>query len=224
MSRTLTLIAAAAAKNNGIGVNGSLPWRLPAELAYFSRVTTTVIDDEAISDGRPTVNACIMGRRTWEGLPPKFRPLAGRYNIVITRDGSLLDGASAPLSATQPSIAAALAHIDEVNGSGSVRIARVFVVGGARIYDEALRLTAHRIQVLLTRVELEDAEKCDAFFPAFDVADFPLQPHRRLEDVVGFAVPQGTQTERGIDYQFLLYERPAAQPHPPPASQSPDLA
>ncbi|KAJ2693129.1 dihydrofolate reductase [Coemansia spiralis] len=208
--RTLALVAAAAATNNGIGGGGGIPWRLPKELAYFNRVTTTVIgDDEKIpaGDGRPTVNACIMGRRTWESLPPKSRPLPGRYNIIITRDSNLLDGAPEPLSAAQPSIPAALAHVDEVNRIGAVRIARVFIVGGSRIYDEVLHMTSHHVQILLTRVEFDDADRCDTFFPAFDAAAFPLQPHARLEEVVGFAVPRGTQSEKGIDYEFQLFER-----------------
>ncbi|KAJ1728709.1 dihydrofolate reductase [Coemansia biformis] len=200
---------AVAAKNNGIGVGGSLPWRLPKEMAYFSRVTTTVADDEKIphDDGRPTVNACIMGRRTWEELPPRFRPLAGRYNIVITRNRDLLDGAPAPLTTTQPSVADALAHIDEVSRTGDVRIARVFIVGGTRVYDEALHMSAHHVQVLMTRVEFADADKCDTFFPVLDASEYILQPHSRLEEVVGFEAPRGMQTEAGTGYQFLLYER-----------------
>jgi len=78
---TATLIVAATA-TNGIGIiegtTAKLPWRLPKEMAYFARVTS------AAPKGQQ--NALIMGRRTWQSIPPKFRPLANRLNIILTRD------------------------------------------------------------------------------------------------------------------------------------------
>ena len=61
----------ARARNGTIGKDGQMPWHLPEDLAHFKRVTL----------GQPV----IMGRKTWDSLPPKFRPLPGRLNIVITR-------------------------------------------------------------------------------------------------------------------------------------------
>ncbi len=69
-------IIVAATKANGIGVNGSLPWKLSKELKYFAQVTTNA------SEGRQ--NAVIMGRNTWESIPKKFRPLPRRKNVVIS--------------------------------------------------------------------------------------------------------------------------------------------
>ncbi|KAJ1844000.1 hypothetical protein LPJ57_009605, partial [Coemansia sp. RSA 486] len=71
-NKTLTLIVAAAAKNNGIGVNNDLPWRLRKDMAYFNAVTSTVSgssDEKAPQDTVPTMNACILGRRCWESIP-----------------------------------------------------------------------------------------------------------------------------------------------------------
>jgi dihydrofolate reductase len=62
----------AQSRNGVIGQGGSLPWHLPEDLAHFKRTTL----------GAPV----IMGRKTWDSLPPRFRPLPGRRNIVITRD------------------------------------------------------------------------------------------------------------------------------------------
>jgi dihydrofolate reductase len=73
----LTIIVAATIKN-GIGQSGRLPWRLPQEMAYFARVTTTATDG--------SVNAVIMGRNTWESIPARFRPLSKRLNVVISRN------------------------------------------------------------------------------------------------------------------------------------------
>lgn len=61
----------ARASNGVIGHNNALPWHLPEDLAHFKRTTL----------GCPV----IMGRKTWDSLPPKFRPLPGRLNVVVTR-------------------------------------------------------------------------------------------------------------------------------------------
>ena len=66
----LQLIFARSA-NGVIGKNGALPWHLPEDMAHFKQKTL----------GRPV----IMGRKTWDSLPPRFRPLPGRTNIVVTR-------------------------------------------------------------------------------------------------------------------------------------------
>ena len=79
MSR-LTLIVAATS-TNGIGKGGQLPWRLPKEVTYFARVTTTAPEGKK--------NAVIMGRNTWESIPSKFKPLQKRVNIVVSRNKGL---------------------------------------------------------------------------------------------------------------------------------------
>ncbi|HEX2547735.1 MAG TPA: dihydrofolate reductase [Ramlibacter sp.] len=64
----------AHARNGVIGKDGILPWHLPEDLAHFKRTTL----------GAPV----IMGRKTWDSLPPRFRPLPGRKNVVVTRDAN----------------------------------------------------------------------------------------------------------------------------------------
>lgn len=89
---SVTLIVAAT-MNNGIGSSGRLPWRLPREMAYFAKVTTTV-PETASSENDGTYqaenisgkNAVIMGRSTWESIPQAFRPLKGRVNIILSRN------------------------------------------------------------------------------------------------------------------------------------------
>lgn len=81
---SFTLIVAATL-SNGIGQSARLPWRLPQEMAYFARVTT------AAPAG--TKNAVIMGRNTWESIPPKFRPLKERVNVVISSNAEYLKSA-----------------------------------------------------------------------------------------------------------------------------------
>lgn len=76
----LTLIVAAT-PSNAIGRNSTLPWRLSQEMAYFARITKG-------EEGSSKRNAVIMGRKSWEGIPAKFRPLPGRTNIVVSRQAS----------------------------------------------------------------------------------------------------------------------------------------
>ena len=84
----------AVSLGNGIGANGTLPWRLPKDMAYF-RAATLHAADVSREDARmreagyerravPVKNAVIMGRHTWDSIPPRFRPLQGRINVVVS--------------------------------------------------------------------------------------------------------------------------------------------
>src|SRR5271169_1690094 len=66
----------------GIGKKGGLAWKLPLDLKHFKEITTTVADPAK-------KNAVIMGRKTWESLPPKFQPLPGRVNLVLSKEGGI---------------------------------------------------------------------------------------------------------------------------------------
>lgn len=104
MPVSVTLVVAYAA-NRTIGLNNTLPWRLPGDLAHFKRTTL----------GRPT----IMGRKTWESLG---RPLPGRRNIVISRNAAY----DAPGAEVFASLEAALVACPDQDA--------VCVIGGAQIY------------------------------------------------------------------------------------------
>jgi len=104
----------ARARNGVIGKEGGLPWHLPEDLAHFKRLTL----------GCPV----IMGRKTWDSLPARFRPLPGRPNIVITRQ--------AGWNAAGASAASSLAQALEL--CGGQRLA--WVIGGAEIYAQAVPL------------------------------------------------------------------------------------
>jgi dihydrofolate reductase len=144
---TIALIAAVA-RGGVIGRDGGVPWRLPGDLARFRSLTTG--------------HAVVMGRKTWDSLPERFRPLPGRRNIVVTRDpGWQADGAEAAGSLDD-----ALARAAEET--------RVFVIGGAQIYRQALALAD---ELLLTEIDV--AVEGDAFFPEFDRTDFDERQRER---------------------------------------------
>jgi dihydrofolate reductase len=154
---TIALVAAVA-RGGVIGRDGGVPWHLPEDLARFRSLTTG--------------HAVVMGRRTWDSLPERFRPLPGRRNIVVTRDPDWrADGAE-----RAGSLDDGLAHAAEETS--------VFVIGGAQIYRQALPLAD---ELLLTEIDLE--VEGDAFFPEFDRAAFDersREPHV-AEDGTRFA-------------------------------------
>jgi dihydrofolate reductase len=126
----------ARADNGAIGLAGGLPWRIAEDMRRFKALTL----------GKP----CIMGRKTWEGLPEKFRPLPGRSNIVVTRT----PGFAAP--------GTTVVHtLDEANVVAG-NAAEVMVIGGAQVYAAALP-QAQRVYL----TEIHAAPAGDAFFPAF---------------------------------------------------------
>ncbi len=129
----LHLIYARAA-NGVIGHNGALPWHLPEDLAHFKRTTL----------GCPV----IMGRKTWDSLPPRFRPLPGRTNIVVTRGTNW----AAEGAVTAHSLEAAR----DLCPPGS----DAWVIGGAQIYAQALPLAS---SVVVT--EIAQNFEGDAFVP-----------------------------------------------------------
>jgi dihydrofolate reductase len=72
-------IIVACTKDYGIGINGSLPFRLKSDMASFKSITTTTRQ-------KHLYNAVVMGRKTWESIPNKFRPLEKRLNVVVTHN------------------------------------------------------------------------------------------------------------------------------------------
>ncbi|MBT9551906.1 MAG: dihydrofolate reductase [Hydrogenophaga sp.] len=130
----LNLIYARAA-NGVIGKDNALPWHLPEDLAHFKRTTL----------GCPV----IMGRKTWDSLPAKFRPLPGRPNIVVTRD------------ARWHAEGAAVAHSLDAARALCPPGSDAWVIGGAQIYAQALPL-ANTVVV----TEIARDFDGDAFAPA----------------------------------------------------------
>jgi dihydrofolate reductase len=127
----------AQARRGVIGLNNNLPWHLPEDLAHFKATTL----------GQPV----IMGRKTWESLPLKFRPLPGRTNIVVTRQIDWqAEGAHVAHSMAQ---AVALCHAEK----------EVWVIGGAEVYAQALPLAQRAV---ITEIDAEF--EGDAFAPTFD--------------------------------------------------------
>jgi dihydrofolate reductase len=146
-------------------------------------------------------NAVIMGRKTWESIPARFRPLPGRLNVVISR--SLGQKPSEGGVVVAGSLEEALQELRGRAGG----VGRVFVIGGAQIYGAALERREAR-RVLLTRVRSEF--ECDTFFPvALEEGEgrWRRSGQEEMDGWVGEEVPRGVQSEAGAEYEFEMWER-----------------
>lgn len=216
VAKKFSLIAAAC-ENMGIGINGDLPWRLKYvriphnsanecsrkiliktfnrscflpprrnELAYFNRMTTATRDPAKR-------NACIMGRNTYVGIPPSHRPLPQRLNIVLSRTASASDFPADVLVCASLGEAMRLLHERYAN-----EVESVWIAGGTSVYREAMESElCHRIYFTEIRAHFE----CDTFFPPIDATQFRLLPAN------DGGVPDEEQEEKGIRYQYKIYEK-----------------
>ncbi|MFI8961873.1 dihydrofolate reductase [Streptomyces sp. NPDC053493] len=163
-----------------IGAGNAIPWRLPEDMAHFKATTL----------GRPV----IMGRRTWDSLPARFRPLPGRRNIVVTRDprwtaegveraGSVeaaLALATGPADLAEPT--------DPAEPTGS---ADAWVIGGGEIYRAAL---PHATTLSVTEVDSPVAG--DTYAPSLD-------PSWKTAEDTGWL-----RSTTGLHYRIRRYTRP----------------
>jgi len=135
----------ARARNGVIGRDNGLPWRLKTDLVNFKRVTM----------GKPV----IMGRKTWDSLP--FKPLPGRLNVVLSRDGSFQPDRAVVCERFNEAIELAREQAEDDGAS------EVCVIGGLALFELALP-KARRIY--LTEVDADP--EGDVILPAFDEADW----------------------------------------------------
>ncbi len=153
----------ARATNGVIGKNGTLPWHLPEDMAHFKQVTM----------GWPV----IMGRKTWDSLPAKFRPLPGRTNIVITRQTDWQpEGAKVATSVE-----------DAISLAGNIE--EVWVIGGAQVYALAEPL-ADRIEV----TEIAQDFEGDAYAPALGTQWVEAAREKHV-------------SKNGLQFSFITYDK-----------------
>lgn len=171
------LVIACDAKG-GIGKNNYLPWKIPGDVEHFRILTSK-------STSPDLKNAVIMGRRTWESLPERFRPLPNRTNVVLTRDRSY----------EVPEDVLVCSSLDEALAElVQQKIERVFVIGGAEVLRKAMQ---HQRCGLLYLTEIRQSFDCDVFLP----------DHSELFELVS-AAP--SRHENGVDYSINIYSRKAS--------------
>ena len=165
MARSRITVVAAVARNGVVGKDNQLVWHLPEDMKHFRQLTM----------GAPV----IMGRKTWDSLPERFRPLPGRRNLVLSRQpGWRADGAE-----VAHSLDAALAIVADAP--------RVFVIGGAQVWAEAMPSADD-----LVLTEIDHVFDGDAHFPARPEAfqETARETHRA-------AAPNA------FEFSFVTYQR-----------------
>ena len=166
------IVVAYCSKNRGIGKDGKLPWDLPRDLEHFAHITTQAPEGYR--------NAIIMGRNTWLSIPSVRRPLKNRVNMVLTTHpkeyyeyGSLDDA------------------LDSLKGEGKC-IHKVFIIGGERVYREALN-DSRCVRIHLT--EIYQPFECDTFFPEINTKVFGVM---NISDM---------HIQNEICFRFFILER-----------------
>lgn len=170
-------IIVAVLNDNGIGIDGKLPFRIKEDMKWFQEQTRNSI--------------VIMGRKTYESIPENKRPLKDRLNIVLTRSANAID-----TQVLQPNLCF-VESIDKVKEVVYERLQHetykaVFVIGGQTMYEAFLPYTK---SIYLTRV-FKNAS-CDTFFPSID----------RVEWVKTFQSPYLFSKEEQCEFQFNIYEK-----------------
>ncbi|HWB64585.1 MAG TPA: dihydrofolate reductase [Chitinophagales bacterium] len=159
----------AASENNAIGLKGKLLWHLPKDMQFFKDVT----------EG----HYVLMGRKSWEALPPKFRPLPKRPNVVITRQ----PGYEATGATVVPTIEAGV-ELARQNAEQEL-----MVIGGGEIYKQALPVTN---KVYLTRVH-HVFDEADAYFPELNEGEWEITS----------TIKHTADEKHRYSFDFLVYER-----------------
>ena len=158
----------ARAANGVIGKDNAMPWHLPEDMAHFKELTRGC--------------AVVMGRKTWDSLPARFRPLPGRRNIVVTRQSDWQAEGAERAGSVDDALALCSGMPD------------VWVIGGAQIYAEAQPL-AHDAHI----TEIDKAFEGDAYAPVFDPAQW------RETD------RSSHTAANGLDYSFVTLQRVAGR-------------
>jgi len=164
-SSMIALIAAIQAGDRGLGIKNNLLYQIPADMKYFKDITM----------GHPVP----MGRKTWESIPQKFRPLSGRKNIVITGQKDYTAEGAVVCANVQQAITMAQQHDPAV-----------FIIGGAQVYQEAL---PYADTLYLTIIE--GNKPADVFFP-----DYTNDFHEESSE-------GPFTTDDGISYRFAVFKR-----------------
>lgn len=163
-------IIVAIAKNNAIGKNNDLLWKLPADMKYFKE---------------KTMGHCVLtGRKNYESIPEKFRPLPGRTNIVVTRDKSY----NAPGAHVVDSIEAG---IEFARSTGETEL---FIIGGGQIYMECM---VKNLVDTLYVTHVNEVFEADTFFPAFN----PHKWHKTLSEMCS------PDEKNAYAYEFAVYNK-----------------
>eukprot|EP00536_Pseudo-nitzschia_multiseries_P007910 jgi/Psemu1/196694/e_gw1.191.74.1 len=217
-----TAIVAASSATRGIGMNGELPWSLPGDMKYFARITRGSHPPPPLSEGahehehehehetppKPKMNAVVMGRKTWNSIPSRFRPLKGRHNVVLTRDPQRFLGSQA----IPEGVMVANGLPDAWRQLGSMpkdELGEIFVIGGAELYERSIK-EKYVHKILLTSVDTPPDMEFDTFFPDLFETETETESDTEWKLLKGESDNgdgDAVHEDNGMSYKFLAYER-----------------
>ncbi|KAI5959945.1 DFR1 [Candida pseudojiufengensis] len=189
----ISVVVAALKPSYGIGYKGSLPWKLKKEMAFFKRVTTNTID----SSKR---NAVIMGRKTWDSIPTKFRPLPNRLNVIISRsypNVNIVDENVIQVNSIEESIEVV---------KNQKNIENIFIIGGAEIYNAFMNTKNLVDNLLITEIEnSNEVIEMDTFLN-FDADKWEKQSKTKLNSFINEEVEDDIE-ENNFKYNYTLWQK-----------------
>lgn len=203
-------IVVAADQQHGIGDGETIPWTVPEDMAFFKDQTTLLRNKKPPTEKKR--NAVVMGRKTWESVPLKFRPLKGRLNVVLSSQATVDD-----LLAQLPEEKRAAAAADVVVINGGLKealhllarppycssIETAYCIGGARVYTEAMQspCVEKLKEVYLTRVHTA-APTCNRFYEFPPTAEKSAVQQWDLESTSGVKV---SDAAAHLSYEIMKY-------------------
>ena len=159
-----TIVVAVAGKDRAIGKCGTLPWKISKDMKHFKELTSA-------NGSANKTNAVIMGRKTWESIPDKFKPLPNRINVVLSSQAlELPDGVILANSLTNA--------MDQLNTMDAVD--KVFIIGGQQLYKEALE-SVNCEKIIITMIE-NNISDCDAFFPIISADQYRMVSRTDIQE------------------------------------------
>ena len=168
-------LIAAVAENNVIGKNNTLPWHLPTDMKYFRDTTMG--------------HCVIMGRKNYDSIPLKYRPLDGRTNIVVTRQKDFKAEGCVIVNSIQDAL-------NECKKKNAVPAGRqeteVFIIGGADIYNQTIDI-ADKIHY----TKIHHVFEGDAFFPKVETNKWKLVSKKDIQ----------SDEKNKFPFSFCVYER-----------------
>jgi dihydrofolate reductase/thymidylate synthase len=179
-------VVVGATLERGIGFKGTLPWpQLPGDMAWFREKTMSTVAPNK-------TNALIMGRKTWESIPLKFRPLPKRINIILskTAEAKDLEGYKEGLVFVCRSLDDALTLCEDKLED---QVEKAIVIGGASLYNESFK---HPSCKWIYYTEIHKKFDCDTFI---DIVPYTFLQTNSTDPSV--------RTEKDIEYCFITYER-----------------
>lgn len=196
-----SMIVAALQPKFGIGSEGGLPWKLKQEMKYFRDVTSNSKDG--------TINAVIMGRKTWESIPERFRPLPNRLNVILSRSHLNTEKDGVFYYNSIEAIISSLTHKSFVYNDKSID--KIFIIGGAQIYNSAIK-SDFVDNLLITNIRYNgkeaDAPVLDTFLD-WDLSQWLQSDISLLREFANAPFAEGLIKEGDYEYEYTMWKKRA---------------